>query len=124
MRASTSLTGVAGIATRGMGKPASRSLTSAVPPGLRAVGAKMPTIAEFLCGGERRVPRGPLPSMNPLEAWGKAPSSGLRATWLGGTRILDKLEAANFDMFTHRPTLTGADVPVILWRTALWRNHG
>jgi squalene synthase HpnC len=48
----------------------------------------------------------------------------LRATWLGGTRILDKLEAANFDMFTHRPTLTGSDVPVILWRTALWRNHG
>jgi phytoene/squalene synthetase len=48
----------------------------------------------------------------------------LRATWLGGTRILDKLEAANFDMFTHRPKLTRADVPGILWRTALWRTHG
>ena len=48
----------------------------------------------------------------------------LRATWLGGTRILDKLEAANFDMFTHRPKLTRADVPAILWRTALWRTHG
>lgn len=48
----------------------------------------------------------------------------LRATWLGGTRILDKLEAANFDMFTHRPRLTRADVPGILWRTALWRTHG
>lgn len=48
----------------------------------------------------------------------------LRATWLGGTRILDKLEAANFDMFTQRPKLTRADVPAILWRTALWRAHG
>ena len=48
----------------------------------------------------------------------------LRATWLGGTRILDKLEAANFDIFTHRPKLTPADVPGILWRMALWRTHG
>ena len=48
----------------------------------------------------------------------------LRATWLGGMRILDKLEAANFDMFTDRPKLTRADVPGILLRTALWRPHG
>ncbi len=48
----------------------------------------------------------------------------LRATWLGGTRILDKLEAANFDIFTRRPKLTRADVPGILWRMALWRTHG
>lgn len=48
----------------------------------------------------------------------------LRATWLGGTTILDKLEAADFDMFTHRPKLTRADVPGILWRTARWRTHG
>ncbi len=44
----------------------------------------------------------------------------LRATWLGGTRILDKLEAAEFDVFTHRPTLTAIDAPGILWRTATW----
>lgn len=44
----------------------------------------------------------------------------LRATWLGGTRILDKLEAARFDVFAHRPTLTRLDVPAILWRTATW----
>ena len=43
----------------------------------------------------------------------------LRATWLGGTRILDKLEAADFDLFAHRPKLTRADAPGILWRTAL-----
>jgi phytoene synthase len=44
----------------------------------------------------------------------------LRATWLGGTRILDKLEAANYDVFARRPTLTRGDVPGILWRTLLW----
>jgi squalene synthase HpnC len=44
----------------------------------------------------------------------------LRATWLGGTRILDKLEAVGFDVFAHRPTLTARDAPVILWRTATW----
>src|SRR6266705_6536017 len=37
--------------------------------GLRDPNASMPTVGDFLCGGERRVPRGPLPSMNPLEAW-------------------------------------------------------
>ncbi len=30
----------------------------------------------------------------------------LRATWLGGVRILDRLEEVDFDVFTHRPTLT------------------
>ena len=48
----------------------------------------------------------------------------LRATWLGGSRILDKLEAANFDVFTHRPTLTKRDVPLILWRAAFWQPRG
>ena len=48
----------------------------------------------------------------------------LRATWLGGNRILDKLEAADFDMFTHRPALTRADVPVIAWQTLRWRTRG
>jgi phytoene synthase len=46
----------------------------------------------------------------------------LRATWLGGTRILDKLEASGFDVFTRRPRLATADVPRILWRTLTWTN--
>ena len=54
-----------------------------IMPGLRDPSAAMPTLKEFICGGERRVPLGPLPSMNPLEAWVKPPASGLRATWLG-----------------------------------------
>lgn len=45
----------------------------------------------------------------------------LRATWLGGTRILTKLEAFDFDMFRHRPGLTLADAPPIAWRTIVWR---
>jgi phytoene synthase len=44
----------------------------------------------------------------------------LRATWLGGTAILDKLEAAGYDMFARRPKLTKADVPSIVWRTIFW----
>ena len=51
----------------------------------------------------------------------------LRATWLGGTRILDKLEAADYDVFTRRPALTRADVPPILWHTLFWTatdKHG
>ncbi|MEZ5320314.1 MAG: squalene synthase HpnC [Vicinamibacterales bacterium] len=45
----------------------------------------------------------------------------LRATWLGGTRILDRLEAVGFDVFRRRPTLGAADVVPILWRTLAWR---
>ena len=30
-------------------------------------------LRDFLCGGERRTPPGPLPSMDPLEAWCKRP---------------------------------------------------
>jgi len=44
----------------------------------------------------------------------------LRATWLGGTRILDKLEAADFDVFANRPALTAADTPVLAWRLISW----
>lgn len=44
----------------------------------------------------------------------------LRATWLGGTRILDKLEATDFDPFLRRPKLSWTDAPAILWRAAIW----
>ena len=35
----------------------------------------------------------------------------LRLTWLGGSRILDKLERADFDVFNHRPTIGKRDIP-------------
>jgi squalene synthase HpnC len=44
----------------------------------------------------------------------------LRATWLGGSTILDKLEAADYNVFAGRPRLTKADVPSLLWRTLTW----
>ena len=61
-------------------------------PGLRDPNVPMPTITEFLCGGERRVPKAPLPSVNPLEAWRRKPGSGLRATWLGHSTVLIEVD--------------------------------
>ena len=46
----------------------------------------------------------------------------LRATWLGGTRILDRLARQRFDVFKSRPTLGWADAGVIAVRTLLWRR--
>jgi squalene synthase HpnC len=45
----------------------------------------------------------------------------LRATWLGGMRILDRLERAEFDVFGRRPTLTRADALPLLWQAARWK---
>jgi L-ascorbate metabolism protein UlaG (beta-lactamase superfamily) len=61
-------------------------------PGLRDPSVPMPTLRDFLCGGERRVPSGPLPSVNPLDAWRKPPASGLRATWLGHSTVLIEID--------------------------------
>jgi phytoene synthase len=46
----------------------------------------------------------------------------LRATWLGGTRILTRLERSGFDVFQHRPALGIADAIVIACGTLLWRE--
>jgi phytoene synthase len=45
----------------------------------------------------------------------------LRATWLGGMRILDKLAAADFDVLAKRPTLSAADGPSIVLGMLTWR---
>jgi len=45
----------------------------------------------------------------------------LRATWLGGMRILDRLQASGFDAFADRPKLGPADWTTIAWRTMWWR---
>ena len=63
-----------------------------VMPGLRDPTASMPTVPEFIWGGERRVPRGPLPSVNPLETWVRRSVSGLRATWLGHSTVLIEID--------------------------------
>jgi L-ascorbate metabolism protein UlaG (beta-lactamase superfamily) len=63
-----------------------------VLPGLRNTAASPPTLKEFLCGGDRRVPRAPLPSVDPTSVWAKAPSTGLRATWLGHSTVLIEID--------------------------------
>lgn len=47
----------------------------------------------------------------------------LRVTWLGGSRILDKLERAQFDVFHARPSLGRADVPVLAWQAVRWKRN-
>ena len=44
----------------------------------------------------------------------------LRLTWLGGYRILMKVEQHAAELLHHRPALGLADVPGLLWQTARW----
>ncbi|HEX5475264.1 MAG TPA: squalene synthase HpnC [Vicinamibacterales bacterium] len=46
----------------------------------------------------------------------------LRATWIGGMRVLERLEHAGFDVFAARPHLGAADAPPLLWRLLTWRR--
>jgi L-ascorbate metabolism protein UlaG (beta-lactamase superfamily) len=62
-----------------------------VAPGLKK-GTAGPTISEFLCGGQRRTPPGPLPSVNPLADWLRPPDTALRATWLGHSTVLLEMD--------------------------------
>jgi L-ascorbate metabolism protein UlaG (beta-lactamase superfamily) len=63
-----------------------------VLPGLRDTTAPMPSFKDFICGGERRVPARPLPSIDPREAWAKPAASGLRVTWLGHSTVLIEID--------------------------------
>ena len=44
----------------------------------------------------------------------------LRLTWLGGHRVLERVERQRAHLLDRRPTLGPADVPVLLWRAARW----
>ena len=46
----------------------------------------------------------------------------LRLTWLGGTRILDRLDRIDYDVFMARPALGIADVPSLVLRALFWRR--
>jgi squalene synthase HpnC len=46
----------------------------------------------------------------------------LRATWLGGMRVLDKLERQDYDVFRRRPALGAIDAAAIGWRVLRWRR--
>jgi L-ascorbate metabolism protein UlaG (beta-lactamase superfamily) len=47
---------------------------------------------DFLCGGERRIPSGPLPLVDPVQQWTKPPETGLRVTWLGHSTLLIEID--------------------------------
>lgn len=47
----------------------------------------------------------------------------LRATWLAGVRILDRLEAGGFDVFRMRPAIDSADALPLAWRLVTWRRR-
>ena len=48
----------------------------------------------------------------------------LRATWLGGVRILNRIEAEHFDVFQFRPTLSPSDLALIGYRMLTWSRPG
>lgn len=60
--------------------------------GLRDTSVPRPTVSDFLCGGARRVPNGPLPSLDPRPLWARPVDSGLRATWLGHSTVLIEID--------------------------------
>ncbi len=66
--------------------------TAPVTQGLKK--GSMPSIAEFLCGGQRRTPAAPLPSASPFAGWAKKPETGLRATWLGHSTVLLEVDGS------------------------------
>ena len=47
----------------------------------------------------------------------------LRLTWLGGRRILSRLERDDYDVFHWRPALGAPDVPALVWQAMMWRTR-
>jgi phytoene/squalene synthetase len=48
----------------------------------------------------------------------------LRVTWLGGMRILERVERERLELLHHRPTLGAVDAPLIAWRAVRWHRQG
>jgi phytoene synthase len=46
----------------------------------------------------------------------------LRFTWLGGARILQRVEENPASLLNNRPTLGLADVPLLVWRVLRWHR--
>lgn len=59
-----------------------------IAPGLRDRRVAPPTLRELLRNDGRKLPSGPLPTLDPRPAWQQAATSGLRATWLGHSTVL------------------------------------
>jgi L-ascorbate metabolism protein UlaG (beta-lactamase superfamily) len=65
--------------------------TYPVSTGLKP-GVERPTMRDFLCPDELRVPSTPLPLVDPRALWARRPSSGLRVTWLGHSTLLIEID--------------------------------
>jgi L-ascorbate metabolism protein UlaG (beta-lactamase superfamily) len=65
--------------------------TRPATPGLKK-GTAVPTLSEYLFGGQRRTPPGALPSVSPLDGWARPVETGLRATWLGHSTVLVEID--------------------------------
>jgi hydroxysqualene synthase len=46
----------------------------------------------------------------------------LRLTWLGGVRILDRVDRGRFGLLDVRPALGAGDVAPLVWQAAVWRT--
>ena len=46
----------------------------------------------------------------------------LRFTWLGGRRILERVDRRRADALRHRPRLGAGDAALLMWRAMRW--HG
>jgi hypothetical protein len=46
----------------------------------------------------------------------------LRMTWLGGRRILERVGGAGGQLPAARPSLSAADVPLLMWRALRWQR--
>lgn len=69
--------------------------THPVAPGFKP-GVERPTMRDFLCGGDRRVPSGKLPLVDPRPVWSKGPDTGLRITWFGHSSLLIEIDGVRF----------------------------
>jgi L-ascorbate metabolism protein UlaG (beta-lactamase superfamily) len=65
--------------------------THPVSAGLKP-GVERPTMRDFLCPDEARVPATPMPLVDPLAYWDRRPSSGLRVTWLGHSTLVIEID--------------------------------
>jgi L-ascorbate metabolism protein UlaG (beta-lactamase superfamily) len=54
----------------------------------------LPLMGDLLFGGRKRMPKSPLPVLDPVSVWHTAASSGLRVTWLGHSALFLEIDGA------------------------------
>lgn len=95
---------------------------------IRAHGAREEDLAHGITDDWRRVLEGAVARTRTLFDEGR-PLCGLvtgrlryelRATWLGGVRILDRVERARYDVIRRRPVLRAADTPWLVYHLLAW----